>query len=196
MSEYTAYTLGYKDSNGNFVALSTNDVSIAANNCEGKLAVSPSVACCASAVSKSYISTKEFIDRYVENMFDKIKDYKVYGKTTVVFFSDGTKETVTCSDEDNFDVEQGITMCVIKRMLGDKYKKYVRSIVKAKTINEKNVKELEAAHKEAQLREERKEKRNREKKLRMKARYEARLAAAIEEEKKKLKENRKIKNTF
>ena len=30
----------------------------------------------------------------------------------------------------------------------------------------------------------------------MKARYEARLAVAIEEEKKKIKENRKIKNTF
>lgn len=192
MSEYTAYTLGYKDSNGNFVALSTNDVSIAANNCCSKLTASPSLDHCAGTISKSYISTKG----YIENMFDKIKDYKVYNKTTVVYFTDGTKETVTCSDEDNFDVEQGITMCVIKRMLGDKYKKYVRSIVKAKTINEKNVKELEAAHKEAQLREERKEKRNRENKLRMKARYEARLAVAIEEEKKKLKENRKIKNTF
>lgn len=192
MSEYTAYTLGYKDFNGNFVALPTNDVSIAANNYGSKLTVSPSLDPCAGTISKSYISTKG----YIENMFDKIKDYKIYNKTTVVYFTDGTKETVTCSDEDNFDVEQGITMCVIKRMLGDKYKKYVRSIVKAKTINEKNVKELEAAHKEAQLREERKEKRNRENKLRMKARYEARLAVAIEEEKKKLKENRKIKNTF
>lgn len=192
MSEYTVYTLGYKDSNGNFVALPTNDVSIKVDNHGGKLTVNPSLDHCADTISKSYISTKG----YIENMFDKIKDYKIYNKTTVVYFTDGTKETVTCSDEDNFDVEQGITMCVIKRMLGDKYKKYVRSIVKAKTINEKNIKELEAAHKEAQLREERKEKRNSENKLRMKARYEARLAVAIEEEKKKLKENRKIKNTF
>ena len=137
--------------------------------------------------------TKAYIDKYVENMFDKIKDYKVYEKTTIVFFSDGTKETVVCCDEDTFDVEQGIIMCVIKRMFGDKYKKYVKSIIKAKTLNEENVKKLEAAHKEAQLREERKEKRNRENKLRMKARYEARLAAAIEEEKKKLK-GKKILN--
>ncbi len=187
MSEYKAYTLSYKDSNGNFVALPTNDASIVADNHEGKLTISPSYDCC--AVCKNYISTKE----YIENMFDKIKDYKVYEKTTVVFFSDGTKETVICCDEDTFDVEQGIIMCVIKRMFGDKYKKSVKSIIKAKTLNEKNVKELEAAHKEAQLREERKEKRNRENKLRMKARYEARLAAAIEEEEKKLKENRKIK---
>lgn len=190
MSEYTAYTLGYKDFNGNFVALPTNDVSITADNHGGKITISPSYNCC--TVSKNYISTKE----YIENMFDKIKDYKVYEKTTIVFFSDGTKETVVCCDKDTFDVEQGIIMCVIKRMFGDKYKKYVKSIIKAKTLNEENVKELEAAHKEAQLREERKEKRNRENKLRMKARYEARLAVAIEEEKKKLKENRKIKNTF
>lgn len=137
--------------------------------------------------------TKAYINKYVENMFDKIKDYKVYEKTTIVFFSDGTKETVVCCDEDTFDVEQGIIMCVIKRMFGDKYKKYVKSIIKAKTLNEENVKKLEAAHKKAQLREERKEKRNRENKLRMKARYEARLAAAIEEEKKKLK-GKKILN--
>lgn len=137
--------------------------------------------------------TKAYIDKYVENMFDRIKDYKVYEKTTIVFFSDGTKETVVCCDKDTFDVEQGITMCVLKRMLGDKYKKSVKSIIKAKTLNEKNVKKLEAAHKEAQLREERKEKRNRENKLRMKARYEARLAAAIEEEKKKLK-SKKVLN--
>lgn len=137
--------------------------------------------------------TKAYVDKYVENMFNKIKDYKVYEKTTIVFFSDGTKETVVCCDEDTFNVEQGIIMCVIKRMFGDKYKKSVKSIIKAKTLNEKNAKKLEAAHKEAQLREERKEKRNRENKLRMKARYEARLAAAIEEEKKKLK-GKKILN--
>lgn len=149
-----------------------------------------------SAVKFDYTTvnyTKAYIDKYVENMFDRIKDYKVYEKTTIVFFSDGTKETVVCCDKDTFDVEQGITMCVLKRMLGDKYKKSVKSIIKAKTLNEKNVKKLEAAHKEAQLREERKEKRNRENKLRMKARYEARLAAAIEEEKKKLK-SKKVLN--
>lgn len=197
MSEYTAYTLGYKDSNGNFVALPTNDVSITPLNIGSRMTVEPSYDHC--VINKGYTTmayNKAYVDKYVENMFDKIKDYKIYEKTTVVFFSDGTKETVVCCDKDTFDVEQGIIMCVIKRMFGDKYKKYVKSIIKAKTLNEEDVKELEAAHKEAQLREERKEKRNRENKLRMKARYEARLAVAIEEEKKKLKENRKITNTF
>lgn len=183
MSDYTTYTIGYKDSEGNFVALSpVDDISITS----GKITVSAF-----DNSSQDYCCSKKYADQRVENMFDKIKNYKVYGKTTVVYFTDGTKETVVCSDEDNFDVEQGITMCTLKRMLGDKYKRSVRSIVKAMTLNKENVRKLEEANKEAELRKARKEKQNRENKLRMKARYEARLAAAIEEEKKKLKENKK-----
>lgn len=197
MNNYKAPKFGYIDSDGKFIALDTDSITstpITSLNIGSRMTVGTSYDTCVT--NKDYTAmayTKAYIDKYVENMFDKIKDYKVYEKTTIVFFSDGTKETVVCCDEDTFDVEQGIIMCVIKRMFGDKYKKYVKSIIKAKTLNEENVKKLEAAHKEAQLREERKEKRNRENKLRMKARYEARLAAAIEEEKKKLK-GKKILN--
>ena len=197
MNNYKAPKFGYIDSDGKFIALDTDSITstpITSLNIRSRMTVKPSYDTCVT--NRDYTAmayTKAYIDKYVENMFDKIKDYKVYEKTTIVFFSDGTKETVVCCDEDTFDVEQGIIMCVIKRMFGDKYKKYVKSIIKAKTLNEENVKKLEAAHKEAQLREERKEKRNRENKLRMKARYEARLAAAIEEEKKKLK-GKKILN--
>lgn len=182
MSEFK---VGYIDSEGNFVAL---DSPITSSDFGSKLTVS-SVATVSGfdSSSKDYCGSKNYIDQRVENMFDKIKNYKVYGKTTVVYFTDGTKETVVCSDEDNFDVEQGITMCTLKRMLGDKYKRSVRSIVKAVALNEEKVRKLEEANKEAELRKARKEKQNRENKLRMKARYEARLAAAIEEEKKKLK---------
>ena len=198
MSNYKALKIGYLDSNGKFIAvddsITVTNTPINPLNIGSRMTVEPSYDSCVT--NKDYTAmayTKAYGDNYIENMFDKIKDYKVYEKTTIVFFSDGTKETVVCCDEDTFDVEQGIIMCVIKRMFGDKYKKSVKSIIKAKTLNEKNVKKLEAAHKEAQLREERKEKRNRENKLRMKARYEARLAAAIEEEKKKLK-GKKILN--
>ena len=202
MSNCKAPKIGYMDSNGKFIALDidyTTDTLITSSNIGSMMTVKPSFDHCvinkdytAMTCTKTYID-KHVEDKYVENMFDKIKDYRVYEKTTIVFFSDGTKETVVCCDEDTFDVEQGIIMCVIKRMFGDKYRKYVKSIIKAKALNEENVKKLEAAHKEAQLIEERKEKRNRENKLRMKARYEARLAAAIEEEKKKLK-GKKILN--
>ena len=204
MNNFKAPKIGYIDSNGKFISLEIDSIT----NTPITSSISPDLG--SKLTVKSYDNThvsnngyeymnctkeyaKGYIDNYIENMFDKIKDYKVYEKTTIVFFSDGTKETVVCCDKDNFDIEQGITMCVIKRMFGDKYKKSVKSIIKAKTLNEKNVKKLEEAHKEAQLREERKEKRNRENKLRMKARYEARLAAAIEEETKKLK-GKKILN--
>ena len=183
----TGFTVGYIDSEGNFVAL---DSPITSSGFGSKVTVD-SVATVGAFdnSSQDYCCSKKYTERVekVENMFDKIKNYKVYGKTTVVYFTDGTKEAVVCSDEDNFDVEQGITMCTLKRMLGDKYKRSVRSIVKAMTLKEENVRKLEEANKEAELRKARKEKQNRENKLRMKARYEARRAAAIEEEKKKLK---------
>lgn len=186
MSEFK---VGYIDSEGNFVAL--YDSPIASSDFGSKVTVgSVATVSAFDNSSQDYCCSKKYTERYterVENMFDKIKSYKVYGKTTVVYFTDGTKEAVVCSDEDNFDVEQGITMCTLKRMLGDKYKRSVRSIVKAMTLKEENVRKLEEANKEAELRKARKEKQNRENKLRMKARYEARLAAAIEEEKKKLK---------
>lgn len=182
MSEFK---LGYIDSEGNFVAL---DSPITSSDFGSKVTVgSVATVSAFDTSSQDYCCSKKYIDQRVENMFDKIKNYKVYGKTTVVYFTDGTKETVVCSDEDNFDVEQGITMCTLKRMLGDKYKRSVRSIVKAMTLNEENVRKLEEANKEAELKKARKEKQNRENKLRMRARYEARLSALIEEEKKKLK---------
>lgn len=185
MFGYKACKIGYIDSEGNFVAL---DSPITSSDFGSKVTVSNVATVSAfDNSSQDYCCSKKYTDQRVENMFDKIKNYKVYGKTTVVYFTDGTKEAVVCSDEDNFDVEQGITMCTLKRMLGDKYKRSVRSIVKAVTLNEENVRKLEEANKEAELRKARKEKQNRENKLRMKARYEARLAAAIEEEKKKLK---------
>ena len=204
MNNFKAPKIGYIDSNGKFISLEIDSITNApitssiSPDLESKLTVKSYDNTHASNKDYEYMNctkeyVKEYMDNYIENMFDKIKDYRVYEKTTIVFFSDGTKETVVCCDKDNFDIEQGITMCVIKRMFGDKYKKSVKSIIKAKTLNEKNAKKLEEAHKEAQLREERKEKRNRENKLRMKARYEARLAAAIEEEKKKLK-GKKILN--
>lgn len=185
----TAFQLGYINSEGNFVAL---DSHITSSGLGSKVTVdSVATVSAFDNSSQDYCCSKKYIDQRVENMFDKIKNYKVYGKTTVVYFTDGTKETVVCSDEDNFDVEQGITMCTLKRMLGDKYKRSVRSIVKAMTLNEENVRKLEEANKEAELRKARKEKQSRENKLRMRARYEARLSALIEEEKKKLEENKK-----
>lgn len=178
---YEGYRLGYMGDDGNFIDLVSTG-SIMVSSSDGVSKVSSTSYPSTSATVKSVDNKPKFVD-----MFKHIKDYKIYGRTTVVYFTDGTKEAVVCSDEDNFDVEQGITMCVLKRMFGDTYKKHVRAAIKTKKENEKKLQKLEAANKEAKRLAEIREKKSRENKLKMKARYEARLAAAIEEEKKKLK---------
>lgn len=74
----------------------------------------------ASEVNKN---TKE------KNMKDfKIKDYKVYEDTAlIVEFEDGTKEKAVCNEDDKFDIERGITICVLKHLFGvDGYKSMVK----------------------------------------------------------------------
>lgn len=51
-------------------------------------------------------------------------------KTTVVFFTDGTKETAVCSDEDTYSLEQGITVCLAKKACGGKYNQIVHKAAK------------------------------------------------------------------
>lgn len=64
-----------------------------------------------------------------KNMKDfKIKDYKVYEDTAlIVEFEDGTKEKAVCNEDDKFDIERGITICVLKHLFGvDGYKSMVK----------------------------------------------------------------------
>jgi hypothetical protein len=63
-----------------------------------------------------------------------ITDVKSYdNKTTVVFFSDGTKEHANCSDDDTYSLEYGISICLLKKLLGgnDTYKKIVNTAAKS-----------------------------------------------------------------
>ena len=39
---------------------------------------------------------------------------------TIVFWSDKTKTVVKCSDQEVYDPEKGLTMCIAKKMLGNK----------------------------------------------------------------------------
>lgn len=60
-----------------------------------------------------------------------IYDVKVYNdKVVKVFFIDGTTETAVCQEGDKFDLDMGITVCVIKRALGRN--EYFRMLKKAK----------------------------------------------------------------
>ena len=62
----------------------------------------------------------------------KIKDYKVYNeKIVVVTFEDNTEERAVCCDTDNFDLERGIEVCVLKHVFGrDNYKAFLKNAMK------------------------------------------------------------------
>lgn len=48
-----------------------------------------------------------------------IKDITVYNDSVVVVeFADGTKEKAVLSDEDNFSLEQGVSICLTKKIVG------------------------------------------------------------------------------
>ena len=56
------------------------------------------------------------------------------GRTTIVYWSDGTKNVSTCSTEDVFDEAIGFSQCLLKKMFGKKIhgkKLYRRMIERA-----------------------------------------------------------------
>lgn len=61
----------------------------------------------------------------------EVKSYD--NKTTVVFFSDGTKEHANCSENDTYSLEYGISVCLLKKLLGgnETYKKIVNTAAKS-----------------------------------------------------------------
>lgn len=93
------------------------------------------------------IFKNEFADAYSYVMNEIIKDVesqrrdKEYGlgaidrviahdPATIIYWKDGTKTVVKCMPGDEYDVEKGIAMAVIKHLLGNKYvtfKKFLQS---------------------------------------------------------------------
>lgn len=53
------------------------------------------------------------------NTFE-IKDIKVNGPATIVFWADGTKTVVKCCADDSYDVEKAVAMCFMKKALGSR----------------------------------------------------------------------------
>lgn len=74
-------------------------------------------------------NNKNIKEKTIKNMKDfKIKDYKVYEDTAlIVEFEDGTKEKAVANEEDRFDLERGVEICVLKHLYGvDGYKSMVK----------------------------------------------------------------------
>ena len=73
------------------------------------------------------IYVKESKEKNMRNF--KIKDYKVYeDRAVIVEFEDGSKEKAVCNEDDKFDLERGISICVMKHIFGtDVYKSMVKT---------------------------------------------------------------------
>lgn len=119
------------------------------------------------------IYARYFKDGFFTNekcVISDIKDVTQYGNVIIVTFADGTKTKAVLDDEDYYSLEQGISICITKKLLGEE-----GSAVYNKLINRafKVIKQNEAADKKAK-----------EKKLEDKRRKEA---AAARKARKKLK---------
>ncbi len=98
---------------------------------------------------------KIYVKNYDEGFFKSekmlipdIKDIKSYNNTTViVIFADGTKTVAVLDPKDEFDLEQGISICLTKRLLGDNgssiYNKLIKRAFEVKEQNEESVKKAE-----------------------------------------------------
>lgn len=67
-----------------------------------------------------------------------ITDVQSYNERAVrVWFSDNTSETAVCSPDDVFSLETGITICVMKKLLGGTkaYNKLIRNALKTMNAN-------------------------------------------------------------
>lgn len=93
-------------------------------------------------------------------------------KCVKVFFSDGTYEKATLAEGDQFSLETGITICIMKKIFGGTkgYNNLIRHALKIKEWNEeleerrKELERIDKRHKEKEKRRQaaRKERRYRE----------------------------------
>jgi len=49
---------------------------------------------------------------------------------TIVYWDDGTKTVVKCSEKDIFDEEKGVVMCYMKKQFGERYYKGIKTLLK------------------------------------------------------------------
>ncbi len=72
-----------------------------------------------------------------------ITKYRTFNdKVVITWFSDGTKEKAICHELDTFDVETGLTVCLVKKMCGGS-STFNNTIRKAIKIHEKEEREID-----------------------------------------------------
>lgn len=77
-----------------------------------------------------------------KRVISDIKDVKIHNNVVIVTFADNTTTKAVLDSEDFFNLEQGISICITKKLLGDEghaiYNKIIRRALKVKDQNEKD----------------------------------------------------------
>ena len=60
----------------------------------------------------------------------KVKKVIYNNPATIVYFTDGSKTVVKACEDDRFDEQTGLLMCIAKRFLGDDFHKVLKENVK------------------------------------------------------------------
>jgi hypothetical protein len=97
------------------------------------------------------ISVKHYQDGFFKSerkIMPDITDVRVYDNTVVVMFADKTRTSAVLDSEDTFSLEQGISICITKKLLGeDGNSIYNKLITRALKVIKKNEKAAEDATK-------------------------------------------------
>lgn len=113
-------------------------------------------------ITKTELITKNgslYVKHYKDGFFKNerklmadIVDVRVYENTVVVMFADKTKTSAVMDAADTFSVEQGISICITKKLLGeDGSSLYNKLITRAlKTIKKKQKADEDAAKKKSE----------------------------------------------
>lgn len=138
-----------------------------------------------------------YVKHYKDGFFEKerylmpdIADVRVYDKTVVVMFADKTKASAVLDSEDVYSLEQGISICVTKKLLGEDgnslYGKLVTRalrVIKKKQRAEDDAKKKKEADKKARelkkARAERRKEKKREESINTQAEAIKRALASI-----------------
>lgn len=116
--------------------------------------------------TKIDIKNGDIVVKYYKDGFYKsekriisdIKDVKIHNNVVIVTFADNTTTKAVLDPEDSFNLEQGISICITKKLLGDEghaiYNKIIRRALKIKEHNDKEAARANEEKKKAKAKRE------------------------------------------
>lgn len=139
---------------------------------------------------------KDGYKNFTRTLMPDVADVEVVQRTVIVRFMDGTKTKATLDSEDAFSLEQGISICLTKKLLGKDgssiYNKLIERALKVKKKNEDarfkaklEEEELKRRKAKYQAQREKRKQRRREEAIAIQAEAYARALRMVEAENKK-----------